>query len=83
MEKYTMEKILLANVASSQLAQYSHKTAQLYARRGRTIALYRHTALAMTRLAVQSHRWDEARQYRLELARTMRRLEKKGGRKHV
>lgn len=73
-------KILLANVASSQLARYSRKTAQLYARRGRTIALYRYTALAMIRLAVQSHRWGEARQYRLELARTMRQLDRKGGR---
>ena len=80
MNEYTMEKILLANVASSQLARYSHKTAQLYARRGRTIALYRYTALAMTRLAVQSHRWDEARQYRLGLARTMRKFDRKGNR---
>lgn len=74
MQENKMEKTLLANVASSQLARYYRKTAQLYARRGRTIALYRYTALAMVRLAVQSHRWDEARQYRLELARTMRKL---------
>lgn len=80
MKEYTMEKTLLANVASSQLARYSRKTAQLYARRGRTIALYRYTALAMIQLAVQSHRWAEARQYRLELARTMRQLNRKGGR---
>lgn len=77
MEKYTMEKTLLANIASSQLARYSRKTAQLYARRGRTIALYCYTAQAMTRLAVQSHRWDEARRYRLEFARTMRKLRRK------
>ena len=80
MEKYTMEKTLLANIASNQLARYNRNIAQLYARRGRTIALYRYTALAMIRLAVQSHRWGEARQYRLELARTMRQLERKGGR---
>ena len=77
MEENKMEKVLLANVASSQLARYCHKTAQLYARRGRTVALYRYTALAMVRLAVQSHRWAEARQYRLELARTMRKLNRK------
>lgn len=77
MNKNIMEKTLLANVASSQLARYSRKTAQLYARRGRTIALYRYTALAMIQLAVQSHRWAEARQYRLELARTMRKLSQK------
>lgn len=80
MEKYTMEKTLLANIASSQLARYSRKTAQLYARRGRTVALYRYTVQAMTRLAVQSHRWDEARRYRLEFARTMRKFNRKGGR---
>jgi hypothetical protein len=80
MNKIKMEKILLANVASSQLARYSRKTAQLYARRGRTVALYRYTALAMIRLAVQSHRWSEARRYRLELARAMRKLSLKGGR---
>ena len=79
MNKIKMEKILLANVANSQLARYSRKTAQLYARRGRTVALYRYTAQAMTRLAVQSHRWAEARQHRLELARTMRKLSRKGG----
>lgn len=77
MKEYVTEKTLLANVASSQLARYCHKTAQLYARRGRTIALYRYTALAMIRLAVQSHHWDEARRYRLELARTMRKLNQK------
>ena len=77
MNKIKMEKILLANVASSQLARYSRKPAQLYARRGRTIALYRYTVLAMVQLAVQSHRWDEARRYRLELARTMRKLDRK------
>lgn len=80
MEKYTMEKTLLANIASNQLARYSRKTAQLYARRGRTVALYRYTVQAMTRLAVQSHRWDEARRYRLEFARTMRKFNRKGGR---
>ena len=78
MNKIKMEIILLANVASSQLARYYRKTAQLYARRGRTVALYRYTALAMTKLAVQSHRWEEAREYRLELARTMRKLSQKG-----
>ena len=77
MNKIKMEKTLLANVANSQLARYSRKTAQLYARRGRTIVLYRYTALAMIRLAVQSHRWAEARQYRLELARTMRKFSQK------
>lgn len=77
MKEYVTEKTLLANVASSQLARHCRKTAQLYARRGRTIALYRYTALAMTRLAVQSHRWAEARQYRLEFARTMRKLNQK------
>ena len=80
MEKYTMEKTLLAHVASSQLARFARNVAQQYARRGRTIALYRYTALAMTRLAVQSHRWDEARQCRLELARAMRKLDRKEGR---
>lgn len=78
MKEYAMEKTLLAHVASSQLARYCHKTAQLYARRGRTIALYRYTAQAMAREAVLSHHWDEARQYRLELARTMRKLSQKG-----
>lgn len=77
MNKIKMEKTLLANVANSQLARYCRNVAQLYARRGRTVVLYRYTALAMTRLAVQSHRWDEARQYRLELARTMRKLNRK------
>ena len=77
MKEYMTEKTLLANVASSQLARYCRKTAKLYARRGRTIALYRYTTLALTRLAVQSHRWDEARQYRLEFARTMRKLNQK------
>lgn len=77
MEENKMEKILLANVANNQLARFARNVAQLYARRGRTVALYRYTALAMTREAVQSHRWDEARQYRLELARTMRKLEQK------
>ena len=77
MNKIKMEKTLLANVANSQLARYSRKTAQLYAQHGRTIALYRYTASAMVRLAVQSHRWTEARQYRLELARTMRKLSQK------
>ena len=77
MKEYVTEKTLLANVASSQLARYCRKTAHLYARRGQTIALYRYTALAMTRLAVQSHRWAEARQYRLEFARTMRKLNQK------
>ena len=80
MEKYTMEKTFLANIASNQLARYSRKTAQLYARRGRTVALYRYTVQAMTRLAVQSHRWDEARRYRFEFARTMRKFNRKGGR---
>lgn len=78
MEKIKSEKTLLANVANNQLARYCRKTAQLYARRGRTVALYRYTALAMIRLAVQSHCWDEARRYRLELARTMRKLSQKG-----
>lgn len=77
MKEYVTEKTLLANVASSQLARYYRNVAQQYARRGRTIALYRYTMLAMTRLAVQSHRWDEARRYRLELARTMRKLDRK------
>lgn len=77
MQKNNMEKTLLANVASSQLARYYRKTAQLYARRGRTIALYRYTALVMTREAIQSHHWDEARRYRLELARTMRKFNQK------
>lgn len=80
MNKNIMEKTLLANIASNQLARYCRKTAQLYARRGRTVALYRYTTLAMVRLAVQSHRWAEARQYRLELARAMRKLSLKGGR---
>lgn len=78
MEKIKMEKILLANVANSHLARYYRNVAQLYARRGRTVALYRYTTLAMTREAVQSHHWDEARRYRLELARTMRKLDKAG-----
>lgn len=78
MEKIKMEKTLLVNVASSQLARYYRNVAQLYARRGRTIALYRYTALAMTREAIQSHHWDEARRYRLEFARTMRKLNQKG-----
>lgn len=77
MQKNNMEKTLLANVASSQLARHCRKTAQLYARRGRTVTLYRYTTLALTRLAVRSHRWDEARQYRLEFARTMRKLDRK------
>lgn len=77
MNKYTMGKTLLANVASSQLARFARNVAQQYARRGRTVALYRYTALAMARLAVQSHRWAEARQYRLEFARTMRKLRRK------
>lgn len=78
MEKIKMEKILLANVANSQLARYYRNVAQQYARRGRTIALYRYTALAMVQEAVQSHHWDEARRYRLELARTMRKFDRKG-----
>lgn len=78
MEEYVTEKTLLANVASNQLARYCHKIAQLYARRGRTIAQHRYTTLAMTREAVQSHHWDEARRYRLELARTMRKLDRQG-----
>ena len=77
MEKNKMEKILLANVASSQLARYYRNVAQQYARRGRTIVLYRYTMQAMTQEAVQSHHWDEARRYRLELARTMRKLNQK------
>ena len=77
MEENKMEKILLTHVASSQLARYSRNVAQLYARRGRTVALYRYTALAMIRLAVQSHRWAEVREYRLELMRTMRKLRRK------
>ena len=77
MKKIKMEKTLLANVASSQLARYYRNVAQQYARRGRTIALYRYTVLAMTREAVQSHRWAEARQYRLEFARTMRKFNQK------
>lgn len=80
MEENKMEKILLANVANNQLARYCRNVAQQYARRGRTVALYRYTVLAMIRLAVQSHRWDEARRYRLEFARTMRKLSQKGGR---
>lgn len=77
MNKIKMEKILLANVASSQLARHYRNVAQQYARRGRTIALYRYTMQAMTQEAVQSHHWDEARRYRLELARTMRKLNQK------
>lgn len=78
MKKIKMEKILLTNVANSQLARYYRNVAQQYARRGRTIALYRYTMQVMTREAVQSHRWDEARRYRLELARTMRKFDWKG-----
>lgn len=78
MKEYVTEKTLLANVASSQLARYYRNVAQLYARRGRTIALYRYTMQVMTREAVQSHRWDEARRYRLELVRTMRKFDRKG-----
>lgn len=76
--KNELEKILLANVANSQLARFARNVAQQYARRGRTIALYRYTMQAMTREAVQSHRWDEARRYRLALARTMRKFDRKG-----
>lgn len=78
MKEYVTEKTLLANVASSQLARYYRNVAQLYARRGRTIALYRYIMQVMTREAVQSHRWDEARRYRLELVRTMRKFDRKG-----
>lgn len=78
MKEYVTEKTLLANVASSQLARYYRNVAQQYTRRGRTIALYRYTMQVMTREAVQSHHWDEARRYRLELARTMRKLDKAG-----
>ena len=78
MEKIKMEKILLANVVNSQLARYYRNVAQQYARRGRTIALYRYTMQVMMREAIQSHRWDEARRYRLELVRTMRKFDRKG-----
>lgn len=77
MKEYMTEKTLLANVATSQLARYSRNVAQQYARRGQTVALYRYTVLAMTRLAVKSHRWAEVRQYRLEFARTMRKFNQK------
>lgn len=73
------EKILLANIANSQLGRFCRELAQQYARHGRTITLYRYTALAIAREAVKSHRWEEARRYRLEVARTMRKFERKGG----
>ena len=76
--KIRSEEILLKNVSNSQLGRFCRELAQQYARRGRTIALYRYTALAIAREAVKAHRWDEARRYRLEVARTIRKLEKRG-----
>ena len=78
--KIESEKSLLANIANSQSARFARNVAQQYTRRGRTVALYRYTELAIVRLAVQSHRWAEARQHRLKLSRAMRKFDRKGNR---
>lgn len=76
--KFRAELALRQNVCRSKSAREFRAFAQRYGWHGETISNYCYTQYCKTIDAILHHRWDDARNYRLDLARTKRKAAEKG-----